>query len=64
MSPLVSITLQLPPAVWDAYRRAAQYEVTTPESIARQILCDACDGMSQVQADELAEAEKAARAIA
>jgi hypothetical protein len=64
MTPLVSITLQLPSAVWDAYRRAARYEVTTPESIARQILCEVCEGMSQVQASELAEAEKVARAVA
>ncbi|MCE3257307.1 MAG: hypothetical protein K0Q64_1390 [Nitrobacter vulgaris] len=64
MTALVSITLQLPSAVWDAYRRAAQYEATTPESIARQILGDACEGMSQVQVNELVEAEKAARSIA
>lgn len=63
MTPLVSISLKIPSAVWDAYRRAAQHEGRTPEGIARQVLCDAYDGMSRAQADDLAELEKVARSV-
>lgn len=63
MTPMVSISLQIPSAVWDAYRHAAQHEAVTAESIARQVLCDACDAMARAHADELAEVEKVARSV-
>jgi hypothetical protein len=56
--------VQIPADVWAAYQQAAQRELTAPESIARQILCEACEEIVRERMRKLAEYEKAARAIA
>jgi hypothetical protein len=64
MTSTVAVTAQIPADVWAAFQQAAQRELTAPESIARQILCEACEEIVRERMRKLAEYEKAARAIA
>jgi len=51
---LVPIAISLPADVWAAYQHAAKREHTSPEIIAREVLCEVCSEIVRAERREVA----------